>query len=200
MCVCVGGTIAYLIAQTDPVVNTFTPSGISVTLAETKGTLNDDGTRSFKVVPGFTAEKDPQVTITNDVDAYLFVKVDGSTIDGSSAVGTGAWNWQSYVSWEPAEGWELLQEQLEVYVYYRVVTKDADPKTFSILKGDQIVFSDAIEADTNTSSWKLSFDAYAVQYYKNDTPAVGDNGTIVDANGTPFTAAEAWAQINASGT
>lgn len=52
----VGGTIAWLTAQTDPVVNTFTYGDINIDLKETTG--ND-----YKIIPGVDIEKDPKVTV-----------------------------------------------------------------------------------------------------------------------------------------
>ena len=54
-----GGTLAWLTAQSDTVVNTFTTSDINVKLAESKGVTTADG-KSFKMVPGKSIEKDPR--------------------------------------------------------------------------------------------------------------------------------------------
>lgn len=54
-----GGTLAWLTAQSDTVVNTFTTSDINVKLAESKGVTTADG-KSFKMVPGKSIEKDPK--------------------------------------------------------------------------------------------------------------------------------------------
>lgn len=68
----IGGTVAWLADKTGEVKNTFTTSNIDIDLAETK---ND-----FKMVPGWTIEKDPVVTVEKgSEDCYLFVKVDKST-------------------------------------------------------------------------------------------------------------------------
>ena len=52
-----GGTVAWLVAKTDPVVNTFTYGDINITLAETTGP-------DYKIIPGKDIEKDPKVTVT----------------------------------------------------------------------------------------------------------------------------------------
>ena len=51
----VGGTIAWLTATTDPVVNTFTYGNINIELTETKPT-----NRQAKIIPGVDIDKDPQ--------------------------------------------------------------------------------------------------------------------------------------------
>ena len=66
----VGGTVAWLVAKTDPVVNTFTYGDINITLTETTG---DD----YKIIPGVDIGKDPKVTVKAGSEAcWLFVKVE----------------------------------------------------------------------------------------------------------------------------
>ena len=52
----IGGTVAWLTAQTDSVVNTFTVGDITLSLAETQST--------YKIVPGGKDAKDPKLTVT----------------------------------------------------------------------------------------------------------------------------------------
>ena len=49
-----GGTVAWLVAKTEPVVNTFTYGNINIALAESTGT-------SYKVIPGTTIKKNAVV-------------------------------------------------------------------------------------------------------------------------------------------
>ncbi|MGN0965615.1 MAG: hypothetical protein ACI4O6_09685 [Dysosmobacter sp.] len=56
----VGGTVAYLLTQTEPVANTFTPSHVTCEVTE-----------SF----GGTVKKNVNVTNTGDTDAYIRVKL-----------------------------------------------------------------------------------------------------------------------------
>lgn len=66
----VGGTVAWLVAKTDPVVNTFTYGDINITLTETTG-------ENYKIIPGVDIGKDPKVTVKADSEAcWLFVKVE----------------------------------------------------------------------------------------------------------------------------
>ena len=65
----IGGTLAWLTAQTTEVNNTFTTSNIGVSLEET--------TEEYKMIPGWTIGKDPKATVeTGSEDCYLFVKVE----------------------------------------------------------------------------------------------------------------------------
>ena len=66
----VGGTVAWLVSSTDPVVNTFTYGDINITLGETTG--ND-----YKIIPGVNIDKNPKVTVKGGSEAcWLFVKVE----------------------------------------------------------------------------------------------------------------------------
>ncbi|MBQ5326849.1 MAG: hypothetical protein J6K80_06565, partial [Oscillospiraceae bacterium] len=80
----VAGTLAWLQAETDPVVNTFTVGNINITLdeADVDDTDEDgdvterDKANEYKMIPGQTYTKDPIVTVKADSeDCYLFVKV-----------------------------------------------------------------------------------------------------------------------------
>ena len=84
----IGGTLAFLVAESEKVVNTFTYGGIEITLTETKGT-EKEGVREFEnVVPGAEIEKDPQVTVkANSEKCYVYVKVENNVVlDGTVVV------------------------------------------------------------------------------------------------------------------
>ena len=76
----VGGTIAWLTDQTEPITNTFTVGNINIELKETA--------TEFKMVPGVTIVKDPKITVKSGSEAcYLFVKVEKSAnLDDSSTI------------------------------------------------------------------------------------------------------------------
>ena len=161
----VGGTLAWLTATDDAVVNTFTTSDITVALEETKA--------NFQMVPGHTIDKDPKVTVGGDVDAYVFVKV-----EKSANYGTYLADCHNDII---AAGWTELQTG----VYYREVAKDATVKEFSVINGDKVtVLGTVTKADmeaAKTNAPTLTFTAYASQMYKK--------------NAEKFTAAEAWANV-----
>ena len=97
-----GGTVAWLVAKSDPVVNTFTYGDININLEETTGS-------SYKIIPGVDIAKDPKVTVEADSEAcWLFVKVEetGTFVDGK-------------VTYSIADGWTALTGQPGVY--YREV-------------------------------------------------------------------------------
>lgn len=121
----VGGTLAWLISKTEPVVNTFTYGDINIDLAETTGT-------DYKIIPGVNISKDPKVTVTAGSEAcWLFVKVKEE-------------NWPTFtdadktkkVSYRIAEGWTALTGQTGVY-YREVEAATAKAGvSYYILKGD----------------------------------------------------------------
>ena len=142
-----GGTVAWLVAKSDPVVNTFTYGDININLEETTGS-------SYKIIPGVDIAKDPKVTVEADSEAcWLFVKVD--------EVGTFV---ADKVTYSVADGWTALTGQPGVY--YRevgAVTADTD---FYVLKDNVVKVSDTLTKEDIkdiTTRPTLTFTAYAVQ-------------------------------------
>ena len=142
-----GGTVAWLVAESGPVVNTFTYGDININLEETTGS-------SYKIIPGVDIAKDPKVTVEADSEAcWLFVKVEetGTFVDGK-------------VTYSVADGWTALTGQPGVY--YRevgAVTADTD---FYVLKDNVVKVSDTLtkeDIEDITIKPTLTFTAYAVQ-------------------------------------
>ena len=166
----VGGTLAWLTDTTNAVKNTFTTSNIDIDLTETTG----GDQKEYKMVPGYTIEKDPTVTVEAGSEAcYLFVKVEESE------------NFDTYLSYEMAEGWTALDDVDNVY--YREVAASEDNAHFSVLKEDEVQVKDTVTQDQMASLSDdnyptLTFTAYASQLYK-------------DAN-EKFVPAAAWNNVN----
>lgn len=160
----VGGTVAWLKAETEPVVNTFSTSDIGVELKESEN-LN------LKMIPGWTITKDPEAMVTTgSEDCYLFVKV------GKSA------NFDSFMTYQIAESWKALENVDDVY--YMVFDSKDDENTnrkgeaYSILDGDKVtvkeeVTKEEMNALTSETYPTLTFTAYAVQLYKSNTEKFG---------------------------
>lgn len=167
----VGGTIAWLTATTEPVVNTFTYGKINIVLTETTGT-------KYKIIPGVNISKDPKVTVIGGSEAcWLFVKV--------AEKGTFV---TDKVTYSIANGWTALDATNNPGVYYRevdAVTADTD---FYVLAGDTTYPNGVVTVSENLTKKdikgltetrpQLIFTAYAVQ-------KDGIN-----------TAADAWAQVS----
>ena len=154
----VGGTIAYLVDKTDPVVNTFTTSDVDITLGET--------TTDYKMVPGATIKKDPTVTVKAGSEAcYVFVKVEKST------------NFGTYMTYGMAEGWNQLKDGNGTDVagvFYREVAAGSADQEFAVLKNNQVTVltsvTKAMMETAKTAKPTLTFTAYAIQQAGFDTP------------------------------
>lgn len=155
----VGGTVAWLVSKTDPVVNTFTYGDINITLTETK-----PANQQAKIIPGVDIEKDPKVTVKAGSEAcWLFVKVEEE--------GTFVAN---KVTYSVADGWTQGDDtDIPANVYYRevgAVTADTD---FYVLNGNKVTVSNSLTKEdiANITQPKLTFTAYAVQKDGMDTAA-----------------------------
>lgn len=186
----IGGTLAWLTAKSDTVVNTFTTSDIEVKLEETKGTPVTGG-KEFKMIPGYELEKDPKAwVVAGSEDCYLFVKLDWANNTYTSGETA-----KSYLDWAIADGWALVPG--ETNVYYRTVNSkqmssgNGANNAYPILAGNKVTVSgDITKEQMNALDAKdavkptLTITAYASQLYKNNNST--DN---------TFTAVEAWNNV-----
>lgn len=154
----VGGTVAWLVSSTDPVVNTFTYGDINITLGETTG--ND-----YKIIPGVNIDKNPKVTVKGGSEAcWLFVKVEEE--------GTFVAN---KVTYSIADGWTQGDgTNIPENVYYREVEAVTADTSYYVLQGSTeypngvvTVSEELTKAEVNSitaeNQPKLTFTAYAVQ-------------------------------------
>lgn len=152
----IGGTLAFLTAQTNTVANTFTVGKVGVTLTE----ANPVG-QTAKMVPGDTIPKDPTVTVTSGSEAcWLFLHVDKSA------------NLDSFISYTIADGWNAVEGHTGYY--YRSVTAAAADTPFAVLANNQVGVKDTVTEemmDAVSSNPTLSFTACAVQSAHLDTAA-----------------------------
>lgn len=174
------GTIAWLIADTKPVVNTFTYGDINITLEETdtnKDGDNDPNTNNYHMVPGNPIKKDPKITVkANSENAWLFVKLEKTQ------------NFDDFMTYEMAEGWTALSGVDGVF--YREVNKADSDTVFNVLKEDvdkNTVFVkdtvtkemlNALDKNGANNYPKLIVTAYAVQRDSNITTAADAFGKI----------------------
>ena len=165
LCSIIGGTVAWLIADTESVVNTFTYGDINITLEETdtnKDGDNDPNTNNYPMIPGNSIEKDPKVTFkANSENAWLFVKLEKSA------------NFDDFMTYEMADGWTALDGADGVY--YKAVEKAADDAEFYVIKDNTVKVKDevtkemlnALDANGASNYPKLIVTAYAVQRDSN---------------------------------
>lgn len=178
----VGGTVAYLTAKSQEVKNTFKPSAITVDINEhvydpATGDVTTAVTKTnnnYQFIPGFDMEKDPYVTVTNDVDCYVFL------------THTKPANWPEWATYTiDTSEWT----ELEAGVWYKEVAANATDKEFNVITGQTITVPTTVTATELNALYsngtavelELVFNAYACQKL-------------------PFTsAAEAWATANPAG-
>lgn len=154
--VSVGGTIAYLQDATKPVENVFTTSHVDIDLTETK--------KNFKMVPGTTIEKDPQVTVKAGSEAcWVFVKVEKST------------NLDTYIQYTIDDDWTALDGVDGVYyIDQAAIAADGNNAVYSVIEGDEVTVKNIGNAEmtaADASAPTLTFTAYAVQKEAADTAA-----------------------------
>ncbi len=176
----IGGTVAWLIATPDPVVNTFTYGDIDITLTETDTKLDaddNDKTNTYKMMPGQLIAKDPKITVVKgSEEMWLFVKLEKSE------------NFDTFMEYTVDGNWVALDETNHPGVYYRHITaaeiKDNDLEC-TVLAGNAVKVKDTVtkamlngldeNADGTQADTKyyptLTVKAYAVQHAGNDTAA-----------------------------
>ena len=187
----VGGTLAWLISQTEPVVNTFTYGDINIELYEHEYNAGENKLETkkatkvdnYKIIPGVDLPKDPTVEVKANSEAcWLFVKVEEknwpaftNTTDGTKKV-----------SYSIADGWTPGDDtKIPANVYYREVAAD-EAQEFPVLNGNKVTVSDTL---TKTE----------VNQLKNTTPTLTFTAYAVQKDGID-TADKAWKQINNSTT
>ena len=154
-----GGTVAWLVAKTEPVVNTFTYGNINIALTENAGGTE----KQFKIIPGTNIVKDPKVTVTAGSEAcWLFVKVE--EVGAISTITTDP------VHYAIDTGWAQLKDKdgKDVSgVYYRLVDAVDNDTAFNVLKDNKIIVSGELTKETingyAVQQPTLTFTAYAVQ-------------------------------------
>lgn len=146
----VGGTLAWLTAQTEEVENTFTVGNIDIDLTET--------TTDYKMIPGNDIAKDPKVTVeAGSEDSWVYVKVVKSS------------NFDSYLTYEIADGWTLLEKNGNTAVYYREY-KGTAVANYDVLKDNEVHVKDSVTKQmmdqiekNEVANPTLTFTAYAIQ-------------------------------------
>ena len=174
----VGGTLAWLISQTESVVNTFTYGDIDIDLTETTGT-------EYKIIPGVNINKDPKVTVTAGSEAcWLFVKVEeqGTFVANKVTYGIAA-------DWTKGDGTKIPEN-----VYYREVNAAAAKagESYYILKGNTTYANGVVTVSENLTKDE-------VDQLKGKNPTLTFKAYAVQKDGIA-TAAEAWAKIPATTT
>lgn len=162
------GTMAWLTAETDEVVNTFTYGNINIDLDEhvydpDQNALGKELTKSadnYLIIPGIDLPKDPFVTVkAGSEDCYLFVKV-----EESEGFAKGKVTYAVDESWTKGDG-----TKIPANVYYRQVSQPAADVSYNVLKDNKIFVSENLTKDEVKEMQQsqvrptLKFTAYAIQ-------------------------------------
>lgn len=192
----IGGTVAWLIAKSDPVVNTFTYGDIDIELDETD-TEDDDNnpnTNEYEMMPGMEITKDPTVTVkAGSEHNWLFVKLEKSD------------NFDDFMTYTIAEGWTQLYDAQgnEVKgVYFRFQPETDVDVPHSVLMENQVIVKDDVtkqmlnELDENGASNypTLTVTAYAVQYAGFE-PEITEGAVGPDEAQVQAAAFNAWSKV-----
>lgn len=161
------GTFAYLQANTGTITNKFgknAEEGLDITLTETGVTLDNEGNgeKIYEIKPNQQDDKDPTVTVTNNIDVFTFVEIsDKTTLDNNKIV-----------NYLVDEGWTKMTDELaddelvndEVTdVYYRIVAADADNKEFPVIKDNEITYARNVAGDKiDNDDVTIAFQAFCI--------------------------------------
>lgn len=134
--VAVGGTMAYLSDAVKPIKNTFKFGDITVAVEEkvpdavADESIVSDGKGGLtytNVVPGQDLNKEPKVSVTTSVDAYVFVKVDVSndtiSLPSDAMSGWTKLTGEDGVYYQSVEGKDVAQDLGSLFTK---VTVDSD--------------------------------------------------------------------------
>ena len=158
----VGGTMAWLHTNTEPVVNTFTPSSVNVGLTETTG-------EEYQMIPGQDIEKDPYVYVEaseKNVPYYAFVKIEETA---NFADFFEAYSVETDEGWAPVDGVNN--------VYYILVddeTEALNAQQWYVINDNTLTVKEGVSLEqmsalTEANYPKLTFTAYVIQYAGFDT-------------------------------
>ena len=216
----VGGTLAWLITETDSVVNTFTYGDVNLKLEETKTdekgnpVTDDNGDpvkttegNDYEMIPGEEYLKDPAVTVLAGNEAcWLFVRLEEN---GGGTITT--YDFDDYLTYEVASVWtQLLDENGNAVegVYYTRVGESVTDMSYQVLKDNKIyvlgtVTKDMLNAldnngqDAATATYpSLSVTAYAVQY-SGFVAEVSDGADSATNEQVNTAAQKAWEAVEA---
>ena len=202
----IGGTLAWLFTNTEPVVNTFTVGNIELELKETFNTKSENSESNDrwvgKMVPGGKLAKDPYVKVSADSeDCWVFVEV---IEEGAATVGNDTYGFDHFIEYTvDTTKWEEVgtTEKGVVYGYKEAIdTDDEKGKELYLLVGEgegalkngfvsvkSTVTKEMMTAVASGTAPKLTFTAFAIQ-----------SKNLVDSDKKPVTDAEtAWAVYSA---
>ena len=160
------GTFAYLSANTGTITNKFGKSAegedyLQLKLEET-GVILDakgNGNKSYIIEAGEQDDKDPTVTVTNNVDVFTFVEISDKTeLDGNKIV-----TYTVDAGWTKLDGVTSPNQDV-TDVYYRVVGADDENKVFSVISEDRITYAATVtDEEIKEDDVTLAFQSFSIE-------------------------------------
>ena len=160
------GTFAYLSANTGTITNKFGKSAegedyLQLKLEET-GVILDakgNGNKSYIIEAGKQDDKDPTVTVTNNVDVFTFVEISDKTeLDGNKIV-----TYTVDAGWTKLDGVTSPNQDV-TDVYYRVVGADDENKVFSVISEDRITYAATVtDEEIKEDDVTLAFQSFSIE-------------------------------------
>lgn len=187
----IGGTLAWLMTHTDPVINTFVVGDIGLHLDETKNKKSDESLAApdrweGKMVPGGVLSKDPHVTVdAGSEECWVFVKV----TEVCTAAG---YAFNDFIGYNVVTGttladWQEVDSGTNFKVYGRKVTAAQMGSPIYILEENAVTVQTSVTKGmldlAATGTITLTFEAYAIQSVNlvdNNGSAVNDADTAWD--------------------
>ena len=162
LCCTIGGTLAWLSAESQTVTNTFTVGDINISLAETTG-------ENYKILPGGESDKNPEVTVQlGSEKCYVYVLIDNTVVLNNAVVAT------PDIS---ADDWQVVQTSgtKTLYRYKEVVDAMDAEKTLPVFT--KVTYADTISKDdiTTLTNTKIIINAFAHQSENIDNESVADD-------------------------
>lgn len=151
--VTVGTTFAFLMSASRPLNNTFTLGNVKIALKETTG-------NEYKIIPGATINKNPTVTQMAGSEAcWLYVEIKKSS------------DFDDYMTYELADGWQLLSGVNNVY--YREAPETDTDIDYQIIKDNAVLVYDTVTEEKLkeiVNKPNLEITAFAIQRETIDDP------------------------------
>lgn len=177
----VGGTLAWLQASSNNVINTFTGSSLNITMKESPLKTGEDydgktidtseedveAEENYKMVPGVTLQKDPYAIVTKGSEpCYVFVVITESENFSTFM----DWHAHTTASGDGDVAWTKVTGYKNVFMYNNVVNAlNAEQTTTSVLDWENAITvknnvdTTALSNLTEDTYPTLTFKAYAIQ-------------------------------------
>ena len=153
MAVAVGGTIAYLVDQTESLVNTFTPANVGVDIEDNV----TDNVKSNVVIKN-----------TGSTDAYIRARIVGNWVDANGTV-VQAWDPTGDGTFDGLTGADWVKRTADGYYYYTKPVPPGKPTESSLFKS----YTVKTNADFSNAHLELDIMVQAIQSEAGAAQAAG---------------------------